>query len=460
MKENVVFTLGEIAEAVEGSVVCGDLSSRVGAVTTDSRICTADDLFVPIKGEKHDAHEFIEKLVVSGNTRGFLTQTDLPFLNCGKDFFAVKVSDTLNALGRLASFHRKRMNAEVIGITGTNGKTTTKEIIHSIFSKKYNVIKSEKNYNNEIGLPFTLFSIKENDRYAIVEMGMNHTGEISRLASYALPDSALITNAGEGHLEFLGSVENVAKAKSEIMEPMRENSPVFLNKDSEYYELMSQTAHRRGLREITFGMKNADYSPERHDLKQDSLCFRMNGEDYSAPLYGMHNLYNILAGTALALYYGFDSDEISSALESFSNVGKRSEITECGYTVINDTYNSNPLSLRSALLSIGSVYRDRRKIAVIGDMKELGASGEYYHRKAAEDAVAGGFGHLLCFGDLTRFTCEEAARFNGEIKAEHYESKEDIIAVLTETLREGDVVLIKGSRSMKMEEVADRIIRV
>ena len=459
MKEKVIFTVGEIVSAVGGKLIKGNPEMSVSSVTTDSRMSDMDDLFIPLKGEKFDGHHFIKDILSEKRMKGFLYSSSNSIPEIPDDCFAIEVKDTLHALGRLSSFHRNRVQAEVIGITGTNGKTTTKELIAQIFSQKYKTLKSEKNYNNEVGVPFTLFRLSKEDRYAVIEMGMNHSGEISRLSSYAQPDSALITNAGEGHLEFLGTVENVAKAKSEIMEPMKKGSFIFLNKDSEALNVMESRAQSAGLKVISFGLKNADISPENFKLSADRIDYTLMGKKYSAPLYGIHNLYNLLASSALSLYYGITSEQINEAFASFENVGKRSEISDSIYTVINDTYNSNPLSLRSALNSIGMIYKDRRKIVVISDMKELGDKSEFYHRAACHDAVSSGFEYLLTYGEYSEYMYKEAV-VSGGIKAEHFDSKEDLLASLYKLLKKDDVVLVKGSRSMKMEEVAEKIIRV
>ncbi|HPW51842.1 MAG TPA: UDP-N-acetylmuramoyl-tripeptide--D-alanyl-D-alanine ligase, partial [Spirochaetota bacterium] len=275
MKEKVIFTSSEIVSAVGGKLIKGNPDMTVSSVTTDSRLSDMDDLFIPLKGEKFDGHHFINDILSEKRMKGFLYSSSNSIPEIPDDCFAIEVKDTLHALGRLSSFHRNRVQAEVIGITGTNGKTTTKELIAQIFSQKYKTLKSEKNYNNEVGVPFTLFRLSKEDRYAVIEMGMNHSGEISRLSSYAQPDSALITNAGEGHLEFLGTVENVAKAKSEIMEPMKKGSFIFLNKDSEALNVMESRAQSAGLKVISFGLKNADISPENFKLSADRIDYTL-----------------------------------------------------------------------------------------------------------------------------------------------------------------------------------------
>ncbi|HQQ24235.1 MAG TPA: UDP-N-acetylmuramoyl-tripeptide--D-alanyl-D-alanine ligase, partial [Spirochaetota bacterium] len=280
MKEKVIFTAGEIVSAVGGKLIKGNSDMAVSSVTTDSRMSEKEDLFVPLKGEKFDGHDFIGNILSENRLKGFLYSSSNSIPEIPDDCFAIEVKDTLYALGRLASFHRKRVHSEVIGITGTNGKTTTKELIAQIFSLKYKTLKSEKNYNNEVGVPFTLFRLSQDDKYAVIEIGMNHIGEISRLSSYAQPDSALITNAGEGHLEFLGTVENVAKAKSEIMEPMKKGSFIFLNKDSEAFNVMESRAQKSGLKLISFGLKNADISPDNFKLSADRIDYTLMGKKY------------------------------------------------------------------------------------------------------------------------------------------------------------------------------------
>jgi len=457
MKERVRFTVAEILEATGGELLAGSPDAVFESITTDSRVAGEADFFVPLRGEKYDGHDFIPDLINRKRVAGLLTMVPV---DAAAGIPVIQVNDTLHALGALGRFHRMRSKAGVIAVTGTNGKTTTKEILQTIFAHRAPTLASEKNYNNEVGVPFTLFRLAPEHRYAVIEMGMNHAGEISRLSSYACPDAAIITNAGEGHLEFLGSVENVARAKSEIMEPMGPGSLILLNRDSASFNIMEDAAKRRGLKIVTFGLHGAEICPDSYELSEGRIAFTLRAHRYEAALYGIHNLYNLLAATGLALQLGLHAEEIAAALAGITGVGKRSEIIDCGFLIINDTYNSNPLSLRSALHSLGEIYASRRKIAVLADMKELGDKAEFYHREAAREVMDAGFDALYTYGDMARHIAESALERGMDAgRVKHFTDKDALITTVADTVSFGDVVLIKGSRSMKMEEVAERLVR-
>ncbi|MGL4368232.1 MAG: UDP-N-acetylmuramoyl-tripeptide--D-alanyl-D-alanine ligase [Spirochaetota bacterium] len=388
-------TVGSVLRAAEGKLLCGDESGEILSVTSDSRETGEHPLFVPIAGEKFDGHGFIETLCEQKKIDCFLTQrAEDGAVASAHGVSAILCDNTLYALGAVAGAHRASYKNPLVGITGTNGKTTTKELVACALASKGTVIKSEKNYNNEIGVPFTLMGLDNRFDYAVIEMGMNHAGEISRLSAMARPDIAIITNAGEGHLEFLGSVENVAHAKSEIMESMKPGSVIILNEESRCIDIMKDKAKAMRLDVVTFGIEKGDIRPDSVFLDLDSIRLSFRGVDFSVPMYGFHNVSNIMAALACAEYFSLDLSAAAEALAGFKNVGKRSDITVKDFTVINDTYNSNPLSLRYALRSVSGIYRGGRKIAVLSDMKELGEHSESCHRRAGEEVKENGFDRL------------------------------------------------------------------
>lgn len=453
-------TLGSVADAVGGTILSGSRGDAVESVTSDSRELGPQPLFVPIVGEKFDGHDFIEKLCAEKKISAFLTsRASDADVACKYSVGAVLCADTLKALAAVSRAHRLSFKGTLIGITGTNGKTTTKELVAKILSADGTVVKSEKNYNNEIGVPFTLMGLA-GQKWAVIEMGMNHLGEISRLTAAARPDIAIITNAGEGHLEFLGSVENVARAKSEIMEGMNAKSVILLNEESQHVDLMKRSAAERNLRVVTFGIEAGDVRPESFELGLASTMLVYRGVRFEVPLFGLHNVSNIMASIACAESLGIPLQSASDALRSFENVGKRNDITDGLFVVVNDTYNSNPLSLRAALRSLGSIYKGRRTIAVLSDMKELGEHGELCHRESGAEVAKNGFARLYTWGELSRFIADGAlsAGMNPS-SVLHFSSKDELIQRLTADVKAGDAVLVKGSRSMKMEEVADVLAR-
>lgn len=461
MKAAVTMTLQELAEIVEGKIISGNPEDSFMSISTDSRDLGYMPLFVPLIGEKFDGHDFIAPLASSKKITAFLTmKAVLRDTGVSNGIGAVQCRDTLGALGKLAAAWRSRFAAKIIGVTGTNGKTTTKEIVSAVLSEKYSVHKNIKNYNNEVGVPFTIFGINSSHEYAVVEMGMNHSGELDRLSRMASPDMAIITNVGEGHLEFLGSVENVALAKTEIMNGMKKGSVVFANIDTECFDLIKERAENLGLALVTYGLSsNADFFPDEYHLKEDSVEVVHKGVRYSSPLYGIHNVYNILAGVALGISAEVAPAEIKKALTSFKNVDGRSQIINKDYIVINDTYNSNPLSSRCALVSIREIYPEKRKIAVLSDMKELGAQSEFYHEQIGRYVAECGFDLLFVCGEMSKSYIKGGVR--GGIDPSMARSFPDRIQLardLAVTVRSGDVILVKGSRSTKMEEVVNILV--
>jgi UDP-N-acetylmuramoyl-tripeptide--D-alanyl-D-alanine ligase len=453
-------TLGDIADAVKGSILCGERDVAVESITSDSRETGSGALFVPIVGEKFDGHDFIENLCAQNKISAFLTSRDSDrgiALRFGVG--AVLCSDTLHALASIARVHRSAYKGTLVAVTGTNGKTTTKELLSAILSSDGTLVKSEKNYNNEIGAPFTLMGLSD-QKWAVIELGMNHAGEISRLTSAARPDLAIITNAGEGHLEFLGSVENVAHAKAEIMEGMAPGSTILLNEESLCIEIMRRAAKERDLSVVTFGVESGDVYPDSFDLGLASTELVYKGVLFSVPLFGLHNVSNIMAAVACAELLGIPLEQSAQALRSFVNVGKRNDITEGAFAVINDTYNSNPLSLRYALRSLGSIYKGRRTIAVLSDMKELGDHAKKCHLDSGAEVAMNGFARLYTWGELSGFIAQGAVSAGMDPSSVmHFSSKDELIQRLTADVKAGDAVLVKGSRSMKMEEVADTLVR-
>jgi UDP-N-acetylmuramoyl-tripeptide--D-alanyl-D-alanine ligase len=452
-------TLGEIANACGGRILSGDPLLNIKTISSDSRETAESCLFVPIAGETFDGHAFIDELASMKKISCFLTSRPSDDIVArGNGAGAVLCDNTLYALGEVARSYREKFSLPVVGITGTNGKTTTKELLACALSVKGNILKNEKNYNNEIGVPFTLFGLRDKHDVAVIEMGMNHTGEISRLSSYVRPDVAIITNAGEGHLEFLGSVENVARAKSEIMEPMMPGSVVILNAESECFEIMHDSAAAKNLKIITIGLSKGDIRSERYELSPAHTTVIYKGISFTVPLYGIHNIHNIMAVLAACEVLGADLSAVAESFASFQNVGKRNDVFEGSFVLVNDTYNSNPLSLRYALRSLSEIYMRHRKIAVLGDMKELGDHSKRCHENAGTEVKDFGYDLLYTFGDMSKWTAN-GARSAG-MPADcvfHFDSKEKLISELIKNVQADDAVLVKGSRSMKMEEVADAL---
>ncbi len=451
-----------ITEFCHGKLIAGDSKTVIENITSDSRISNDKSLFVPLRGEKFDGHDYIEELIKEKRISAVLTMKP-GFTEIAKEnsIALIKCSDTLRALGLIASQHRDLTDPFVIGITGTNGKTTTKEILYSILNESFSVIKNEKNYNNEIGVPFTLLELDETTEVAVVEMGMNHTGEIERLSRITKPDISIITNIGEGHLEFLNTIENVALAKSEIIFGMKKGTTLLMNGDDGSYDIIKNEADNFDIKVKTFGLsKELDYYPENYSFSKDGIAFTMSNVEFFTPIYGIHNLYNVVASIAVAIEYGVSMDSIKKGLEKVEHVSGRSEIIDKGFIIINDTYNSNPLSSRYALKSVKEMFPEKRKIAVLSDMKELGDGAEAMHREIGVEFVENSFDMLFLYGDMSNAYRDGALSVGfDENSVFIYDDKEHLTNSLNEIIDENDVVLVKGSRSMKMDEVVNLLIK-
>ncbi len=460
MRVNLETTVGDLVRMSGGKLLCGDPSFTVGSISTDSRDLDSQSFFIPLKGEKFDGHDFIPGLLEAGRLSAFLTARS-GFEARAREAGAATVlcDDTLVSYGHMAHAHRASMGAKVIGITGTSGKTTVKELLWVMLSSEYSCHKNEKNYNNEIGVPHALLGIQKDHRFAVIEMGMNHSGEIERLSKMAGPDLAVITSVGEGHLEFLGTVENVALAKGEIMSGMKKGSRLFINADSRRLDIILDAAKERGMEVALYSLhRGAMISPDSYSTDLGGVSLSYRGEEYRAPLYGIHNASNLLAALAVALELGIAPASIRRALENLGHLSMRSEVIDRGYVIINDTYNSNPLSAESALESVAAAAGNRKKIAVLSDMKELGEKTAWYHRELGKKVAAAGFDVLYTWGELAEEIAGGAREAGMAGRAEHFADKEALITALKNRLTENDIILVKGSRSMKMEEVVNALV--
>ena len=454
-------TIAALMEDSGGTLLYGRPETEVVNLSTDSRETGEKCFFIPLKGEKFDGHDYILPLLESGTLSGFLTSDRERFeVLRDRGAAAVLTDNTLEAYGRIAAAHRNRIKPLVVGVTGTNGKTTCKEILWTILGRRFTCLKNEKNYNNEVGVPFTLLHLRERHNLAVIEMGMNHEGEIGRLSRMARPNIALITNVGEGHLEFLGSVENVARAKAEIMEGMSPGGKIFINADTPYADLLREKALDLRLEVETFGLgEGMDLRPDGYELHTDHLVMILQGVRYQASLYGLHNVYNVLGAIAVSRECGMSDRMIQEGLGGFNSVSMRRQVIDRGFVIINDNYNSNPLSSRYALESVRLIFPARRKVAVFSDMKELGKEAPRCHREIGAEVVRQGFDSLYTWGEEASHIHEGALEAGmDETEAVHFVSKEEMIRRLESNVTKNDVVLVKGSRAMKMEEVVNALV--
>jgi len=397
-----MFTIAEIKKITGGKVL--GKCTKIKGISTDTRTVKPGELFIPLKGPRFDGKKFLKAALKRGAA-------------------VLKTKDGLAALQKLAAYHRRRFDIPLIGITGSSGKTTTKDMLASVLSQAGPTLKNEENLNNEIGVPLTLLKLKKRHKYAVIEMAMQGRGEIEQLANIARPDIAIITNIGEAHLLQLKTQKNIAQAKSEILKYCKYS---VLPADDRFFAFLKHKAPK-GCRIIPFGILQMG-----HNLKYLKHL----------PLPGRHNVYNALAAIKVAKLLKIRPASIVKGLKSFKPSSKRMEFIERGdgVRIINDSYNANPSSMKAALLVLASQPAERR-IAALGDMLELGKRSGFYHGQILNFAYKLGIDLIFTKG-------KEFSR------ASHLPSP---ISHLQKIIRPGDVVLVKGSRGMKMEEVVDAL---
>ncbi len=456
------FQLDEILKWTGGEIINSkeEVPLVFEHIGMDSRTTRPGELFVALKGKNFDGHDFIGSAFSKGAKAALVSkipeeQSHYPGEN---KFFLIKVKDTLQALQDMATNYRHKFNLKVIAVTGSNGKTTTKDLITHLLKNKYSVIKSEGNFNNHIGLPLSLLSIGDNHQIAVLELGMSALGEIKLLSQIAKPEFGVITNVSPAHLEFLGSLDNVATAKSELIEFLSAESISFLNNDDPY---VSQMRNKAKGKVITFGIKEkADYRADDIDYSHQGLSFKINQDvTISVPLLGHHNIYNVLAACAVARVLDLNWEIIKDCLANFSPPPMRMEFLEIkGLNIINDAYNANPHSVRVAIDTLKDFKTVGRKIMILGDMLELGNSSSLFHKQLGEYIANKGIDYLLTVGDVSRLTSQSALESGmdaGHIF--HCNSIEEILVILKDIVQSEDVILIKASRAMRLERIVEGI---
>lgn len=449
------FAVSDILEATKGRLVKGEPSSVVSGISTDSRALEDGDLFVALIGERFDGHDFIAHAASRG-AMGVLVSKDVGEFPVET---LILVEDTLQALGDIARLYRSRFSIPVLGITGSNGKTTTKDMTASVLSQRYNVLKNEGNSNNAIGVPMTLFGLSRAHEIAVIEMGTGAPGEMSRLVEIAQPDVAVITNVGPTHLEFFGSVDGVAAEKGILAKAA---SSAVLNVDDPLVARMRGAVNGRA---ILFGLdSSADVSAVEIDQDQDGraeFILIADGERIRIhlPSFGRHNVYNALAAASVGILFHVKLDEIRKALESYEGASMRMQkVALDGAAIIDDTYNSNPVSLRAAADFLSKVEARGKRVAVVGDMLELGERSGEFHSEVGR-YIAGCPIHMLVTVGNRAAKIGEAALSVGmaEDAVVICGTNSEAVAALRTALSEGDIALIKGSRGMKMEEIVEAL---
>ncbi len=448
---------GEVVEAVEGKLINGSLEDFFTSICTDSRNIKPGALFIPLKGERYDGHDYVDAAFKNG-AQGALTHADV---TGSAEKTLIRVKDTRKALGDIAACYRNKFDIRLVAITGSVGKTSTKDMVARVLAQKFHVMKTIGNFNNDIGLPLTMFTLEGNHEVAVVEMGMSGFGEISRLTHIAKPDIAVITNIGISHIEQLGSRNNILKAKMEILEGLKNHGIVILNGDDKLlYGLKGLLDYKT----VYYGLdEEMDYNAYNVRTGESSVRFdiELMNKEYNiyinAP--GLHNVYNALAAIAAGIELGIEPDSILEGISKFKSDKMRLNIVNTGkIKVIDDVYNSSPDSVKAAINVLYDM-KGMRSIVVLGDMLELGGYAIEAHREIGKFAVSKGVDYIIAVGK------QSAHIVNGALEAGMHEQRaysflqnQDAVEFLQKMILDGDTVLIKGSRSMKMEEIVNKIL--
>jgi UDP-N-acetylmuramoyl-tripeptide--D-alanyl-D-alanine ligase len=436
-----------------------DVGGRVGFTgsqwvvsgwSIDTRTLAAGDLFFALRGPSHDGHDYVEEAIRKG-AAGVVVDHAIEGLGN-----ALVVPDTLGALQSLAGWARKRWGGQVIGVTGSAGKTTTKDAIAHLLSAEMKVGKTIGNLNNHVGVPLSILRLPDDCGVAVLEMGMNHAGEIRALAGIAGPNVGVVTNVGYAHTEFFDSIEGVALAKRELIEALPADGVAVLNADDARVAGFSE-AHAG--RSVTFGFsEGSDVRAEKLDLAADASRFEVNGVHFDIPLPGRHGVMNALAAIAVAGVYGIPPERLTAAARSLESGKMRGErIQMGGITILNDCYNSNPEAVR-AMVDVLVATPARRRLAVLGEMLELGPSAEPLHREIGTYVAGRGIDVLIGIRGASRHMVDEAVRAGLSGAAYFFEDPETAGDFVRRLARDGDAILFKGSRGVAVEKAMERLL--
>lgn len=459
-------TIQSIAEAVGGkleNVGKSDLNKEASGVVIDSRLLEEGGVFIATKGERVDGHSFIDQVFENGALAVICEKMpDRPKGPC------IVVADSFTAIRKLAKYYRDQLSVRIVGIVGSVGKTSTKEMVASVLSSHFDVLSTEGNLNNEIGVPLTIFRIRDAHEIAVIEMGISNFGEMGRLGDIVRPDMVVFTNIGPCHLEYLGNLDGVLRAKTEIIEKMSPNGTLILNgQDEKLSEIDEERA--MGRRIIRYGKESKRddvYASDIENLGLDGSKFTANFPDGShyemtVPLPGYHMVDNALAAAAVGFLTGLNLEEIRRGMSGVSSLAGRGHIIHTEkYTIVDDCYNANPRSMCAAIDTLG--YALTRKVAILGDMFELGDESDRLHGTVGDYAAEHGVDSLILVGSAAKHMYEHARKHEG-VEIRYYPNRELLLAALSdpskEILKDGDTILVKASHGMGFSEVVEYLNR-
>lgn len=450
-------------QAKEAAIILGAKIRGNGtfeAISTDSRKIKENSLFFALKGENFDGHDFVADALAKGANGAVVSWVNQEWrLKEGQ--FLLLVEDTLEALMNFAAAHRARFKLPVIAVTGSVGKTTTKDLIHAVLAQKWSVLRSEQNFNNEIGLSLTLLNLKKEHQAAVVEMGMRGEGQIRRLCEIAQPNIGVLTAITSAHYELLGSLEAIARAKAELLESLPTDGLALVNGENEW---CLKVAQKSKAPVWFYGIEGNQTirALAINSLKDKGISFKVkfgkNENTFFLPLLGLHNVRNALAAIGVGYYFGFSAAEIQAGLEK----AKISEMRLAkvkglnGSLLLNDTYNAHPESVKSALDTLAELPA-RRHGVVLGDMLELGSLALKAHREIGSYAAQKGFDYLVAVGEMAPFIAEAARKANKKMTIKEFREKEEALSFLQNEIKKGDAVLFKASRKMHLEDIVEAL---
>ncbi|RKD23997.1 hypothetical protein BEP19_06150 [Ammoniphilus oxalaticus] len=447
-----MLTIHEICEATGGQLLGNPIQNEVSSFHFDTRLLTSGAMFIALTGGTRDGHEFLDEAHQQGAIAALISNLEIARQN--KELAYVHVQDTEQAFAQLAEYYRKKLTIPVIAVTGSNGKTTTKDIIAHVLGYKKKVFKTFKNLNNHLGVPLSILQIKEDDELAVLEMGMNHAGEIDFLASIAKPNISVITNVTDAHIEHLGSKENIAKAKAELLLRASKDGFAILNGDNPYVVAIRDFYPGKAYFYRLNGAADIFASELETNDHGTSFLVTAQGVSYpfTIPMFGEHNVSNTLAAIWIALQFDYNLEEINASLQTLSISPMRFElvryITET--TVINDAYNASPTSMKNSIRTFSEILPKQKKILVLGDMYELGADSEKYHQEVGLliDSLKERFELLVTVGNEAQAISDARA-----LKSRHFTNRSEAAHFLASIANHDYAFLFKASRGMRLEEL-------
>lgn len=449
-------TVQEILEVTKGTLIYGNKDEICENFSKNTKEVHHGDVYVGFKGEKNDGGKFYEEAIIRGAKGCIINEIEGMEIKHFDNKFIIQVKDTVEAIGEIAKLKRQKYNIPVIAVTGSVGKTSTKDIIYSVVCQKYKTLKTQGNMNNHIGMPMTILGLKEHEAL-VVEMGMNHFGELAKLTKIAKPTIAVITNIGTAHIGNLGSRENILKAKLEILEGLQEEGSVVINNDNDL--LHKWASENKKYKVITYGINNnSTHVAKNIEYNDNTSIYTLDGTNIEVPVGGEAFIYNSLAAISVGKILDIPMEKIKNGIKTFELSKMRLDIqrTKKGYTIINDCYNANYDSMKSAIEYLKN-SEGKRKIAVLGDMLELGEFSKELHEKVGKEVAKNKIDILITVGKEAK-NIAKVAKEGGTKNVYIFENNKEAIEKLKEILNKEDIILIKASNSMNFKEIGENLL--